>query len=53
MFLFSKVLQAVGLTDVGFALYRGMGHDNMWDELYMSLAGLGFFYLGRLLESRS
>lgn len=53
MFLFAKVLQAVGIADVGYALYRGVFFDDMWNELYMWLAGLGLFYLGRLIESRS
>ena len=53
MLLFSKVLQVVGIADVGYALFMGMVRDDMWNELYMSLAGVGIFYLGRLLELRS
>lgn len=52
MFLFSKVLQAVGIADVGYALFVGIARDDMWNELYMSLAGLGFFLLGRLIEPK-
>jgi hypothetical protein len=51
--LFSKVLQSVGIADVGYALYMGVARNDMWNELYMSLAGVGIFYLGRLIESRS
>jgi hypothetical protein len=51
--LFAKVLQAVGFADVGYALYVGIARDDMWKELYMTLTGLGLFYVGRLLERRS
>ncbi|MFN8542637.1 MAG: hypothetical protein U0807_00280 [Candidatus Binatia bacterium] len=50
MFLFAKVLQAIGFADVGFGLYRGIAYQDMWQELYLTLAGVGFFGAGRLLE---
>jgi hypothetical protein len=53
VFLFGKVLQAIGFADVGFGLYRGMVRDDMWTELYMLVAGTALFYLGRLLERRA
>ncbi|HXJ37437.1 MAG TPA: hypothetical protein VMS22_25695 [Candidatus Eisenbacteria bacterium] len=53
MFYFAKVLQAVGFADVGLGLYLGMVRDDMWKELYLTLAGLGFFFVGRLLERRA
>jgi hypothetical protein len=48
--LFAKVLQAVGFADVGLGLYLGVARGDMWQELYLAVAGLGFFYAGRLLE---
>ena len=52
MFLLAKVLQAVGFAHVGIGLYLGVAQDDMWKELYLSLSGLVFFALGRLLERR-
>ena len=34
------------------ALYRGIAHEDMWDELYMTLAGMAVFAAGRLLERK-
>ena len=53
MFLFSKVLQAVGFAHVGIGLYLGVTQDDMWKELYLALSGLTFFLVGRLLEPRA
>ena len=53
MFLFAKVLQAVGFAHVGIGLYLGVAHDDMWKELYLSLSGLAFFAVGRMLEPRA
>jgi len=50
VFLLAKVLQAIGFADVGVGLYLGIAHEDMWKELYLTLAGLGFFGVGRLLE---
>ena len=52
MFHLSKALQAVGISVVGWALFFGIARDDMWNELYMSLAGLGLFYAGRLVEPK-
>jgi hypothetical protein len=52
VFLFSKVLQAVGFAHVGIGLYLGVTQDDMWKELYLALSGLAFFSIGRLLEPR-
>jgi len=52
MWLFSKILQAAGFTYVGYALYLGIARDDMWNELYMTLAGMAVFAAGRLLERR-
>ena len=53
MFLFAKVLQAIGFADVGIGLYLGVVHDDMWKELYLALSGIAFFWLGRLLEPKA
>jgi uncharacterized membrane protein YqaE (UPF0057 family) len=53
VFHFAKVLQAIGIADVGVALWYGIVHDDMWMELYLALTGLGLFVAGRLLERRA
>jgi len=53
VFVFAKVLQAVGFAHVGIGLYLGIVTDDMWKELYLTLTGLGFFFIGRLLERRA
>ena len=53
MFLFAKVLQAIGFAHVGLGLYLGIAEDDMWKELYLALTGIGFFVVGRLLERRA
>jgi hypothetical protein len=53
VFLFAKVLQAVGFAHVGIGLYLGISQDDMWKELYLTLSGLAFFAVGRLLERRA
>lgn len=53
MFIFAKLLQAIGFAHVGLGLYLGIAQDDMWKELYLTLTGLGFFFAGRLLERRA
>ena len=53
MFLFAKVLQAIGFADVGIGLYLGVVHDDMWKELFLALSGIAFFWIGRLLERKA
>ena len=50
MFVFAKVLQAIGFADVGYGLFVGMTQGDLWKELYMALTGVAFFYTWRLLE---
>jgi hypothetical protein len=50
VFLLAKVLQAIGFADVGYGLYLGVARGDMWQELWMTLTGVGCFYAGRLLE---
>jgi len=53
VFLFAKLLQAVGFAHVGIGLYLGVAQDDMWKELYLGLSGLAVFAVGRLLEPRT
>ena len=53
MFLFAKLLQAVGFAHVGIGLYLGVAHDDMWKELYLALTGIGIFMVGSLLAGLS
>jgi hypothetical protein len=53
MFYVAKVLQALGLADVGYALLTGvMTNASMAEEIVLSLIGLGVFSLGRVLERK-
>jgi hypothetical protein len=53
VFFLAKMLQAVGFAHVGIGLYLGLSQDDMWKELYLSLSGLAFFWVGRLIEPRA
>jgi hypothetical protein len=53
VFLFAKVLQAVGFAHVGVGLWVGISRGDLWTELYMAISGLVFFGVGRLLERRT
>jgi hypothetical protein len=53
VFLFAKLLQAVGFAHVGIGLYLGLAHDDMWKELYLALSGLALFTVGRFLEPKA
>ncbi|MCH7760577.1 hypothetical protein IIA15_04135, partial [candidate division TA06 bacterium] len=51
MFYVAKVLQAVGIADVGYALFVGiMKNYSMAEEIVLALIGVGVFSLGRVLE---
>lgn len=51
--LLAKILQAAGWTYVGYALWCGIARGDMWNELYMTLAGMAVFGAGRLLERKA
>ena len=52
MFYFAKLVQALGLADVGYALFVGVTQENgMGRELTLMTLGLLVFYGGRFLES--
>jgi hypothetical protein len=53
MFYVAKILQALGLADIGYALFVGiMRNSSMAEEIVLSLIGVGVFSLGRALERR-
>jgi hypothetical protein len=53
MFYAAKILQALGLADIGYALYVGvMKNSSMAEEIVLTLIGLGIFSLGRALERK-
>lgn len=53
MFYVAKILQALGLADIGYALYVGiMKNSSMAEEIVLTLIGVGVFSLGRALERK-
>ena len=53
MFYVAKILQALGLADVGYALLMGiLKNSSMAEEIVLSLIGLAVFSLGRALERK-
>ena len=53
MFYVSKIFQALGIADVGYALYVGISQGrSMAEEIVLTLVGVGLFSLGRALERR-
>jgi len=54
MFYVAKVFQALGVADVGYALFVGvMQNASMAEEIVLTLVGVGVFSLGRALEKRA
>ena len=54
MFVLAKVIQALGVADVGYALYVGVTEEHsMGRELYLMLLGFAIFSVGRFLERRA
>lgn len=53
MFYVAKVLQAIGIADVGYALFVGIAQGrSMAEEIVLALIGVGVFSLGRVLERK-
>jgi hypothetical protein len=51
MFLLGKIVQAIGVADVGYALFVGLTEPNaMGRELLLLGVGLGVFSVGRFIE---
>jgi hypothetical protein len=54
MFFLAKVIQALGVADVGYALYVGLTEEHgMGRELMLMLIGFAVFSLGRVVERRA
>ena len=53
MFYVAKILQALGLADIGYALFVGVvRNSSMAEEIVLTLIGIGVFSLGRALERK-
>lgn len=53
MFYIAKVFQALGVADVGYALFAGIVQNySMAEEIVLALIGVGIFALGRALERK-
>lgn len=53
MFYVAKVFQAIGVADVGYALFTGiLQESSMAEEIVLTLIGVGVFSLGRVLERK-
>jgi len=53
-FYFAKLLQLIGFTHVGYALFVGLTEENaMASELKLLGLGVILFYSGRLLERKA
>jgi hypothetical protein len=51
MFALAKVIQALGVADVGYALYVGLTEEHaMGRELYLMMLGFAIFTVGRYAE---
>jgi hypothetical protein len=54
MFFLAKLVQAIGIADVGYALFVGLTEPHaMGRELYLMLLGVAIFGVGRLIERRA
>ena len=48
----AKLLEAVGIACVMIGLIQGI-YGDMWGELYLLVAGVIVFYIGRIMEKRA
>jgi hypothetical protein len=54
MFYAAKIFQALGIADVGYALFVGIAQGrSMAEEIVLALIGVGLFSLGRALERKT
>ena len=53
MIFLAKALEALGIACVMIGLVQGIQSGDMWVELYLSLAGIVVFVIGRVLEKRT
>lgn len=47
----AKILEALGIACVIIGLVQGI-YGDMWGELYLLLAGIVVFFVGRMIEKR-
>ncbi len=53
MIIVAKILQILGIFEVGFAVIEGIREElTMWQELILSLIGLAIFTVGWVLEKK-
>ncbi|MFQ5851012.1 MAG: hypothetical protein ACE5JU_10550 [Candidatus Binatia bacterium] len=53
MFYVAKVLQAIGMADVAYALFVAITQNtSMAEEIVITLIGVAVFYMGWALEQR-
>ena len=53
MFYVAKGLQALGLADIGYALFVGVWRNaSMAEEIVLTVIGFAVFSLGRALERK-
>lgn len=52
MFYLARFFQAIGIADVGYALFIGISEENLRREYGLALIGIVIFYVGRLIEQR-
>ena len=54
MFYVAKLVEAIGVADVGYALFVGLTEENaMGRELQLLMLGFAVFYIGRFMERRT
>jgi high-affinity Fe2+/Pb2+ permease len=51
MFIFAKVLQALGCADVGFALFVGISQNSLAREFELTGIGILVFAVGYAVEA--
>ncbi|MGH7865228.1 MAG: hypothetical protein ACREQB_09570 [Candidatus Binataceae bacterium] len=51
MFIFAKVLQALGCADVGFALFLGISQNSLAREFELTGVGILVFAAGYAVEA--
>lgn len=52
MMFLAKGLEALGIACVMIGLVQGIQSGDMWIELYLSIAGIVVFVIGRFMEKR-
>lgn len=53
MIVLAKALQAIAISCVMIGLVQGIHSGDMWIELYLFIAGIVLFLIGRAVEKRA